>query len=139
MAELVKAKDDSELEAKQLRSQVAALHAKNNQLEAELQENRKFIAQLESESLAKPLVIIDEVAQLKETIRLLELERSSNRNVCQKAIEVLDSKEIELLQKEVDRLKSKEQHYREANEIFQQKVQVLTEENRRLRGIKQSY
>lgn len=139
MAELVKAKDDSELEAKQLRSQVAALHAKNNQLEAELQENRKFIAQLESESLAKPLVIIDEVARLKETIRLLELERSSNRNVCQKAIEVLDSKEIELLQKEVDRLKSKEQHYREANEIFQQKVQVLTEENRRLRGIKQSY
>ena len=136
MAEIVKAKDDAELESKQLRAQVAALLEEKSSLQAAKN-------QLEADMLAAKTASVsingDEVAQLKETIRLLELERSSTRNVCQKAIQVLDAKETEQLQREIEKLRAREQHFREANEIFQQKLQLLTEENRRLRGIKQSY
>lgn len=127
MAEVIKAKDEAEAEVKKLQERINALQARNSQLEAEL---------MTKETAA---LNVDEVAQLKETIRLLELERSSTRNVCEKAIQVLDSKELEQLQKELEKLRAREAHFREANEIFQQKVQHLTEENRRLRGIRPNY
>lgn len=106
----------------------------------------------------------EEVAKLRQTVRLLELERSSTKNVCQKAIEVLDQQhrhpsaadeaqqqrlaalEAELVQQreqcqqrqvEIDKLRGREQHFRESNEIFQQKLQLLTDENRKLRGQRQ--
>ncbi len=140
MADVIKAKDDAELEVKHLYSQLA-------KFEAELQKERARCDQLEAQLLSKEAaslsvsasVSAEEVTQLKETIRLLELERSSTRNVCQKAIQVLDSKESEQMLREIEKLKAREQHFREASEIFQQKLQVLTEENRRLRGVKQSY
>ena len=133
MADVIKAKDEAESEAKQLRAQLL-------KVEQELKDERMRVGQLEAQLLTKDLPVVnDEVAQLKETVRLLELERSSTRNVCQKAIQVLDSKETEQMAKEMEKLRARERHFREASEIFQQKLQVLTEENRRLRGIKQNY
>lgn len=79
---------------------------------------------------------------LKETIRLLEMERLSSKNVCEEAIKVLDStenldgikQELKLKQAEIEKLKGREQHFKESNEIFQQKLLLLTEENRKLKG-----
>lgn len=159
MAEVLKAKDEAELETKQLRSLLATLQHKNTDLEAEaeaakrrtnelkveVEAAKQHASELEADLMAARTAAVsvsstaEEVAQLKETIRLLELERSSTQNVCQKAIQVLDAKDSSLLQKELEKLKAREQHLREANEIFQQKLHMLTEENRRLRGIKQNY
>ena len=85
--------------------------------------------------------------KLKETLKLLELERSSNKNVCKQALEVLDAAarnspaEVERLQEElkhkqieIEKLRGREQHFKESNEIFQQKLMILTEENRKLKG-----
>jgi hypothetical protein len=90
--------------------------------------------------------------RLQETLKLLELERDSSKSVCQKAIEVLDRRKVEeqdearaieleetradlaAKQAEIEKLRSREQHFRESNEIFQQKLMLLSEENRRLRG-----
>lgn len=87
--------------------------------------------------------------KLKETLKLLELERSSNKNVCKQALQVLDAAarssspleeaeklQLELKQKQVEleKLRGREQHFKESNEIFQQKLMILTEENRKLRG-----
>lgn len=79
---------------------------------------------------------------LKETIKLLEMERKSSKTVCEQAIKVLDSgvnldelqQELKLKQAEIEKLKGREQHFKESNEIFQQKLLFLTEENRKLRG-----
>lgn len=89
----------------------------------------------------------EENEKLKETIKLLELERSSNKNVCKQALEVLDAAskkspvEVEKLQDElkqkqveIEKLRGREQHFKESNEIFQQKLMILTEENRKLKG-----
>ena len=87
--------------------------------------------------------------KLKETISLLEMERKSNHNFCQKALQVLDSansistnsedfdslkQELKQKQAEIDKLRGREKHFKESNEIFQQKLMILTEENRKLRG-----
>lgn len=85
--------------------------------------------------------------KLKETVKLLELERSSNKNVCKQALEVLDAaaknfpvdmeklqQELKNKQTEIEKLRSREQHFKESNEIFQQKLLILTEENRKLKG-----
>lgn len=85
--------------------------------------------------------ILKENVNLKEIIKLLEMERLSSKNVCEQAIKVLDSgsleelnQELKLKQTEIEKLKGREQHFKESNEIFQQKLLLLTEENRKLRG-----
>lgn len=89
-----------------------------------------------------PANLSKENETLKETIRLLEMERLSSKNVCEEAIKVLDStenldaikQELKLKQAEIEKLKGREQHFKESNEIFQQKLLLLTEENRKLKG-----
>lgn len=133
LADVIKSKEEVEAELKQLRESERQLQSKVDELESEL------LAVKAQKSLSITTEESSEIAKLKETIRLLELERSSTQSVCQKAIQVLDSKadpNYEALLKEVDKLRSREQHFKEANEIFQQKLQVLTEENRRLRGLR---
>lgn len=133
LADVIKSKEEVEAELQQLRESERQLQSKVDELESEL------LAVKAQKSLSITTEESSEIAKLKETIRLLELERSSTQSVCQKAIQVLDSKadpSYEALLKEVDKLRSREQHFKEANEIFQQKLQVLTEENRRLRGLR---
>lgn len=85
--------------------------------------------------------------KLKETISLLETERKSNQSACEKALQVLDSAkearnedfealrtELKQKQAEIEKLRGREKHFKESNEIFQQKLMILTEENRKLRG-----
>lgn len=88
--------------------------------------------------------------KLKETIKLLEMERNSNKNACKQALEVLDAaattkkedtedtqilkEKLKQQQIEIDKLRGREQHFKESNEIFQQKLMILTEENRKLKG-----
>lgn len=95
---------------------------------------------------SKDLLLAEENKKLKETIKLLELEQQSNKNACKQALQVLDaakaetSTDLELVQElkqkqaEIDKLRGREQHFKESNEIFQQKLILLTEENRKLRG-----
>lgn len=131
----------------------------------------KQISELESEILSnqsqKSLCISEDQGEevdglrgdnerLRETIKLLELERNSTKIFCQKAMEVIESSRtssttpaqesslsleleqvrVELKQKqvEIDKLRGREQHFKESNEIFQQKLVILNEENRKLRG-----
>ena len=118
---------------------------------------------------------LKENENLKEIIKLLEMERLSSKNVCEQALKVLDSgnleelkqdlkqdlkqelkqdlnqdlkqdlkqeqdlkqdlnQELKLKQAEIEKLKGREQHFKESNEIFQQKLLLLTEENRKLKG-----
>lgn len=85
--------------------------------------------------------VLKENIKLNEIIKLLEMERLSSKNVCEQALKVLDSgsleelnQELKLKQAEIEKLKGREQHFKESNEIFQQKLLLLTEENRKLRG-----
>ena len=87
------------------------------------------------------LDILKENDNLKEIVKLLEMERLSSKNVCEQAFKVLDSgnleelnQELKLKQAEIEKLKGREQHFKESNEIFQQKLLLLTEENRKLKG-----
>ena len=87
------------------------------------------------------LDILKENDNLKEIVKLLEMERLSSKNVCEQALKVLDSgnleelnQELKLKQAEIEKLKGREQHFKESNEIFQQKLLLLTEENRKLKG-----
>ena len=109
----------------------------------------KKISDLKGEGTDKdsPHDLKIENEKLKETMKLLELERTSNKNVCKQALEVLDAAarnspvEVEKLQEElkhkqveIEKLRGREQHFKESNEIFQQKLIILTEENRKLKG-----
>jgi chromosome segregation ATPase len=86
--------------------------------------------------------LLKENENLKDTIKLLEMERKSSKNACEQALKVLDSglsleelnQELKLKQAEIEKLKGREQHFKESNEIFQQKLLLLTEENRKLKG-----
>ena len=42
--------------------------------------------------------------------------------------------ELKNKQIEIEKLRGREQHFKESNEIFQQKLLILTEENRKLKG-----
>lgn len=128
MEEIIQLKDDGEKQLRKLEKKLAEYeNAKvgDNNLE---RENKK----------------------LKETIKLLEMERNSNKNACKQALEVLDaaattkkedSEDTQILKEklkqqqiEIDKLRGREQHFKESNEIFQQKLMILTEENRKLKG-----
>lgn len=135
LADLIKSKEEVEEQLRLARESEGSLRTRVDELEGEI----LTLKAQKSLSISNEISETDEIKKLKETIRLLELERSSTQNVCQKAIQVLDSKadrSYEALVKEVEKLRSREQHFKEANEIFQQKLKVLTEENRRLRGLR---
>ena len=90
---------------------------------------------------------MEEIMQLKDDAekRIGELERevlelrkkstdssgdsSNSTTVNQKQEELIQQKNVE-----IEKLRSREKHFKESNEIFQQKLQILTEENRKLRG-----
>lgn len=122
MEEVIQLKDESEHQILKLEKKISDL--------------------MSTESAPNDLKIENE--KLKETIKLLDLERSSNKNVCKQALEVLDAAskvDVEKLQQElknkqieIEKLRGREQHFKESNEIFQQKLLILTEENRKLKG-----
>lgn len=106
-------------------------------------EGEQRMAKLEKQQGNSDLV--QENENLKETIKLLEMERLKSKNVCEQALQVLDTaassenieelkQELKLKQVEIEKLKGREKHFKESNEIFQQKLVLLTEENRKLRG-----
>lgn len=122
MEEVIQLKDESEHQILKLEKKISDL--------------------MSPESAPNDLKIENE--KLKETIKLLDLERSSNKNVCKQALEVLDAaskvdleklqQELKNKQIEIEKLRGREQHFKESNEIFQQKLLILTEENRKLKG-----
>ena len=103
---------------------------------------QKMILMLERGKNKETPDLIKENENLKETINLLEMERLSRKKVCEEALQLLDSKEnleelkqeLKLKHAEIEKLKGREKHFKESNEIFQQKLLLLTEENRKLRG-----
>ena len=103
---------------------------------------QKMILMLERGKNKETPDLIKENENLKETIKLLEMERLSRKKVCEEALQLLDSKEnleelkqeLKLKHAEIEKLKGREKHFKESNEIFQQKLLLLTEENRKLRG-----
>ena len=103
---------------------------------------QKMILMLERGKNKETPDLIKENENLKETIKLLEMERLSSKKVCEEALQLLDSKEnleelkqeLKLKHAEIEKLKGREKHFKESNEIFQQKLLLLTEENRKLRG-----
>ncbi len=109
--------------------------------EKQLIKFEKKLSELESDANLQK-----ENETLKETIKLLEMERTSNKNACKQALEVLDAaahpktvpedlqEELRQKQVEIEKLRGREQHFKESNEIFQQKLMILTEENRKLKG-----
>lgn len=121
MEEVIQLKDEGEVQVLKLEKKISDLmNCENSDLKAENE-------------------------RLKESLKLLELERSSNKNVCKEALEVLDAArysvdveklQLELKQKQVEleKLRGREHHFKESNEIFQQKLLILTEENRKLKG-----
>ena len=128
MEEVIQLKDEGEHEILKLEKKISDLM--NSEISSTNDDNLKI-----------------ENEKLKETVKLLELERSSNKNVCKQALEVLDAaaknspveveklqKELKQKQNEIDKLRGREQHFKDSNEIFQQKLMILTEDNRKLKG-----
>jgi chromosome segregation ATPase len=70
-----------------------------------------------------------EVLELRKKSTDLSGDSSNLTTVNQKQEELIQQKNVE-----IDKLRSREKHFKESNEIFQQKLQILTEENRKLRG-----
>jgi hypothetical protein len=90
---------------------------------------------------------MEEIMQLKDDgeKRIGELERevlelrkkSTDSSGDSSNLTTVNQKQEELIQQknvEIEKLRSREKHFKESNEIFQQKLQILTEENRKLRG-----
>jgi hypothetical protein len=90
---------------------------------------------------------MEEIMQLKDDAekRIGELERevlelrkkSTDSSGDSSNLTTVNQKQEELIQQknvEIEKLRSREKHFKESNEIFQQKLQILTEENRKLRG-----
>ena len=163
MEEVLQLKDDGEKQLIQLRNQISELERENEILIESINSKEKDENGHQNQN-NKPqnIILKEENEKLKETIKLLELERFSTKNVCEQAIQVLDqqnsikssqkdpssSATFELLQAElnqirqelkqkqveIDKLQGREKHFKESNEIFQQKLLILTEENRKLKG-----
>ena len=90
---------------------------------------------------------MEEIMQLKDDAekRIGELERevlelrkkSTDSSGDSSNLTTVNQKQEDLIQQknvEIEKLRSREKHFKESNEIFQQKLQILTEENRKLRG-----
>lgn len=162
MEEVLQLKDDGEKQTIQLRKRISDLEQENEILIESINNKEKDKNGYQNQtSTPQNYNLKEENEKLKETIKLLELERFSTKNVCEQAIQVLDqqkstkssqidssSTNFELLQTElnqirqelkqkqieIDKLQGREKHFKESNEIFQQKLLILTEENRKLKG-----
>jgi len=149
MLEIISGKDDLEVELSQLKTKLVEASDTNSQLSADLLSERTARA-----SLTDMDDLTQENEKLKQVIKLLEMERDASKEYCKEAMKVMEQNsahpspsldslqmelskaqaDLQLKQGEVDKLRSREQHFRESNEIFQQKLMVLSEENRKLRG-----
>lgn len=70
-----------------------------------------------------------EVLELRKKSTDSSGDSSNLTTVNQKQEDLIQQKNVE-----IEKLRSREKHFKESNEIFQQKLQILTEENRKLRG-----
>lgn len=70
-----------------------------------------------------------EVLELRKKSTDSSGDSSNSTTVNQKQEDLIQQKNVE-----IEKLRSREKHFKESNEIFQQKLQILTEENRKLRG-----
>ena len=130
----------------QARKKLSEAAERTGSLEAELLSERTAKA-----TLADMDDLRGENVALKERIRVLEAARDSGAGNDEKApradesdstpsVEAMRAElrklqtDLQQKQHEVDKFRGREQHFRESNEIFQQKLVVLSEENRRLRG-----
>lgn len=158
MEEVLQLKDDGEKQTIQLRKRISELEQENEILIELVKKDENDDQAQDQISKNRSHNLEEENKKLKDTIKLLELERFSTKNVCEQAIQVLDQQnsakssqttpnsellqteldqirqELRQKQVEIDKLQGREKHFKESNEIFQQKLLILTEENRKLKG-----